>query len=289
MLTAWLRALVVTTAVGVTAWPAMSAAMSSADDQELTAAVDDEADSSQAAPGLREPSAPPPPLIDAIQPVRPLPDGAKPDLPRPSSRAAIRTVLEREALKVGLPADIAEAVVQVESSFNPSVIGTVGEIGLMQVRPSTAAMLGFRGTPDELAQPDTNIHYGVVYLAKAWRIANGDLCRALMKYRAGHGEETMTALSVRYCERARSYLAALGSPYAGPDPPLPKVLQPTPAAVGPIAAAASPAALPAPKTVYARFRQGTAAASKAYWQAQEARVRMITARLRAKWHRVALR
>jgi len=38
-----------------------------------------------------------------------------------------------------------------------------------------------------------NIHYGVTYLSQAWRLANGDLCRALMKYRAGHGEEMMSA------------------------------------------------------------------------------------------------
>jgi hypothetical protein len=33
-----------------------------------------------------------------------------------------------------------------------------------------------------------------------------------MKYRAGHGEERMTPLSVEYCRRARGHLAAIGSP-----------------------------------------------------------------------------
>ena len=94
--------------------------------------------------------------------------------------------------KTGLPADIADAVVQVESNYNPRVIGGVGEIGLMQIRPQTAAMLGFRGSAEDLAKPEVNIHYGVTYLSKAWRLANGDLCRTLMKYRAGHGEEVMT-------------------------------------------------------------------------------------------------
>ncbi|MBI5128477.1 MAG: transglycosylase SLT domain-containing protein [Rhodopseudomonas palustris] len=207
----------------------------------------------------------------------------------PSAPPAIRALIEREALSLGLPVDVAEAVTFVESSFNPATIGLVGEIGLMQVRPSTAAMLGFRGSPDELAQPETNIRFGVTYLAKAWRLTNGDLCRALMKYRAGHGEETMTPLSVRYCARARSYLAALGSPYAGSEVPPPMtapprpVVQPTPRSV---AVAGVPAS---PKSVYARFRQGTAAASRAYWQAQEARVAVIKAQLRAKWSRVASR
>jgi len=208
--------------------------------------------------------------------------------PSASAPAAIRTLIEREASALGLPADVAEAVAFIESSFNPATVGLVGEIGLMQVRPSTAALMGFRGPPDELAQPETNIHYGVRYLAKAWRLTNGDLCRALMKYRAGHGEETMTPLSVRYCARARSYLAALASPYAGPALQLPAASplriagQSTPSTVS--------AAVPAlPKSVYARYRQGTAAASKAYWQAQEARVAAIKAQLRAKWRRVASR
>jgi hypothetical protein len=117
-----------------------------------------------------------------------------------------------EAERQGLPPDVADAVVQVESAYNPFAVGGVGEVGLMQVRPETAAMLGHRGGLTELFEPATNIRYGVAYLARAWQLAGGDLCRALMKYRAGHGEERMTALSVEYCRRARGHLAAMGSP-----------------------------------------------------------------------------
>ncbi|MGT2504207.1 lytic transglycosylase domain-containing protein [Bradyrhizobium guangxiense] len=129
----------------------------------------------------------------------------------PSSRAMIRKIIERETANTNLPADIAEAVVFVESGYNPAVIGNAGEIGLMQVRPETAAMLGFRGSQAELAEPDINIHYGVLYLSQAWRLAGGDLCRALTKYRAGHGEDEMTARSQVYCNRARHRLAAMNS------------------------------------------------------------------------------
>jgi len=143
------------------------------------------------------------------------------EAPGPSFRAAVRAMVEQEVRKTGLPADVADAVVQVESNYDPSVIGGVGEIGLMQIRPGTAAMLGFRGSTEELAKPEINIHYGVAYLSKAWRLANGDLCRTLMKYRAGHGQEVMTPRSVNYCNRARKHLAALGAPLStrGPTPP----------------------------------------------------------------------
>lgn len=203
----------------------------------------------------------------------------------PSSRAEIRKIIERETAKTGLPADIAEAVVFVESGYNPAVIGSVGEIGLMQVRPETASMLGFRGNTTELAEPDINIHYGVLYLSRAWRLAAGDLCRALMKYRAGHGEETMTARSQVYCNRARNRLLAMNS--AALEARVATVPDPAPSAS---AKPASPPKIAAqPKAVYARYRQGTVAASRAYWAAHEARISLIKARIEARWKRVASR
>ena len=118
-----------------------------------------------------------------------------------AARQRIRALLRREAGFSGLPYDIADAVTAIESGYDPGVIGAVGEIGLMQVRPETAAMLGFQGDAAELARPEINVHYGVAYLAGAWRLAKGDVCRALMKYRAGHNQELMTPLSAT-CRRA---------------------------------------------------------------------------------------
>ena len=120
----------------------------------------------------------------------------------------------------------------------------------MQIRPETAALLGYRGTVSGLFEPETNVYYSVAYLAGAWRRANGDLCRALMKYRAGHGEERMSAFSIEYCRRARSYLASTGSP-------LGEALLP------PISAQASPSA-GTPVTGAANARQVAAAAISAF-------------------------
>lgn len=211
----------------------------------------------------------------------------------PSSRAMIRKIIERETAKTDLPADIAEAVVFVESGYNSAVIGNVGEIGLMQVRPETAAVLGFRGTEAELAEPDINIHYGVLYLSRAWRLADRDLCRALMKYRAGHGEEEMTPRSQVYCNRARNRLVAMNSRALDAEVAAVADPAPRPTSAAPATAPAKLASRPKmpvqPKTVYARYRQGTAAASRAYWAAHEARVSQIKARIEARWKRVASR
>ena len=68
---------------------------------------------------------------------------------------------------------------QVESNYNPRVIGGVREIGLMQIRPHRGDA-GFQGQRQDLAKPEVNIHYGVTYLSKASRLANGDLCPTLI-------------------------------------------------------------------------------------------------------------
>ncbi|WP_036255322.1 lytic transglycosylase domain-containing protein [Methylocapsa acidiphila] len=193
----------------------------------------------------------------------------------PDARYVYRALLKKEAEKRGLPLDIADSVMAIESGYDPSAIGTAGEIGLMQVMPSTAAMLGFKGDDVELAKPEVNIRFGVAYLAEAWRLANGDLCRALMKYRAGHGEEEMSALSIAYCGRARAHLAAIGSSFAnGVSVPI-----------------ALDWAEPRPRPQAARRgpRIRTAAVSRAFWAAHDARVKAITARIEAKWRKMASR
>lgn len=135
-----------------------------------------------------------------------------------ASRAEYRQLVEREALAFGLPPALVDAVMAVESRYNPAVVGMDGEVGLMQVMLPTARMMGFAGTPAELASPEVNVHYGVRYLAGAWRRANGDLCTAAMKYRAGHGETRFSYLSVEYCTRVRAHLTANGVAVAGSVP-----------------------------------------------------------------------
>lgn len=60
------------------------------------------------------------------------------------------------------------AVIQSESSFNPTMIGGVGEIGLMQIRPTTAEWicqkLGIKYKGEKsLRDPKVNIQIGTAY------------------------------------------------------------------------------------------------------------------------------
>ena len=82
-------------------------------------------------------------------------------------------LIKQEAERTGLDPALIDAVIKVESDYRPDTIGAAGEIGLMQVRPSTARLLGFGGTDQELAEPATNIRLGVTYLAKAWSLVLG--------------------------------------------------------------------------------------------------------------------
>ncbi|MGL4637857.1 MAG: lytic transglycosylase domain-containing protein [Beijerinckiaceae bacterium] len=129
-----------------------------------------------------------------------------------------RAIAKTEAEKLGLPPAMADAVMRVESNYNPAARGKDGEYGLMQVMPPTARMLGLQGPIETLAEPEMNIRLGVKYLAEAWRLGKGDICTAAMKYRAGHGEKRFSVLSVQYCQRVRTHLASIGYPVTGEVP-----------------------------------------------------------------------
>jgi soluble lytic murein transglycosylase-like protein len=173
---------------------------------------------------------PPPSVFATRGPLQTAGLAATADHGRRGDAGAYGAIVEREALAFGVPPELADAVMAVESSYNPATVGASGEIGLMQLMPGTAAMLGFTGTLSELAVPETNIHYGVMYLAAAWQLAGQDICTATMKYRAGHGETRFSYLSVEYCIRVRARLAARGYRVSG-TVPLPTFGQPLGASV----------------------------------------------------------
>ncbi len=144
---------------------------------------------------------------------------ARPPLEEMSSgKALYQRIGKAEAQRNQIPFAIVDAVMRVESAYNPGARGDVGEVGLMQILPATADMLGFKGTREALAKPETNIAYGTQYLAEAWRLSDKDICTTVMKYRAGHGETRFSVKSVDYCKRVRKHLTAIGYPVTGDVP-----------------------------------------------------------------------
>ena len=86
-----------------------------------------------------------------------------------------------------------------------------GEVGLMQIKPSTARLMGYTGSVSDLFDPETNIKYGMKYLAKAHRLGGGTTCGTILKYNAGHGAKRMNPVSRDYCKKVKRQLAEIGA------------------------------------------------------------------------------
>ncbi|WP_117192490.1 lytic transglycosylase domain-containing protein [Rhizobium terrae] len=131
--------------------------------------------------------------------------------PTASDRRLVRKLhytrlISQYADEYGVPVELAHAVVQVESNFRPTVKGRAGEIGLMQIKPATARLMGYKGPDYGLYDPETNIRYGMKYLAGAHDLGDGKVCGTILKYNAGHAAKRMNPVSKRYCEKVEAIL-----------------------------------------------------------------------------------
>ncbi|HVV92645.1 MAG TPA: transglycosylase SLT domain-containing protein [Hyphomicrobiales bacterium] len=137
-------------------------------------------------------------------------------VPVPAEAAGGHTDLHalviKYARKEGIPPALAHGVVMVESRYRPRATGHGGYIGLMQISYRTARAMGFRGSRTALYDPETNVRYGVHYLAEAYRQASGKLCVTVSKYQGGTGVHGVTRAGAAYCSRVRRYMAEVGAP-----------------------------------------------------------------------------
>ncbi len=128
--------------------------------------------------------------------------------PRPKARpAATMRSSPATPRPTAYPVSLAHAVIQVESNYRPGARGSAGEIGLMQIKPATARMMGYSGSAKGLYDPDTNIRYGMKYLARAHELGGGDTCATILRYNAGHAARRMNPVSAAYCSKVKRHLA----------------------------------------------------------------------------------
>ncbi len=123
-----------------------------------------------------------------------------------SGSTAIDALIEKHARENGIPPALAYGFVRVESRYNPGAKGS-GVYGLSQIKPATARGLGFSGPTTALFDPDTNLRYGMRYLAGAWQKGGGDVCMAAMKYKGGHRATRMTKSTLSYCAAVKREMA----------------------------------------------------------------------------------
>jgi len=95
------------------------------------------------------------------------------------SRAQYESMVATHARANNVPEALVHRVIVRESKYHANLVGRGGTIGLMQIKLPTARGLGYTGDAAGLRDPDTNLAYGIKYLAGAWRAANGDHNRAM--------------------------------------------------------------------------------------------------------------
>ena len=101
-------------------------------------------------------------------------------------RAQYDALVAAHARANDVPEALVHRVIVRESRYRPDLVGRGGTIGLMQIKLATARGLGYTGDAQGLRDPDTNLAYGVKYLAGAWRAANNDHTRAMHYYASGY-------------------------------------------------------------------------------------------------------
>jgi Transglycosylase SLT domain len=106
--------------------------------------------------------------------------------PAQAQRAQYEELVAKHAKANLVPAALVHRVIVRESRYQPDLVGRGGTIGLMQIKLATARSVGYRGDAQGLRDPDTNLAFGVKYLAGAYRAANGDHDRAVHYYAAGY-------------------------------------------------------------------------------------------------------
>lgn len=132
-----------------------------------------------------------------------------PDVVSSSAASGVRyeTIVARYAASYGVPVGLAHAVISVESNYRADARGSAGEIGLMQIKPSTARMMGYTGSSQGLFNPETNIRYGMKYLGMAHKLGGATTCGTILRYNAGHAATRMNPISSSYCSKVKRLLA----------------------------------------------------------------------------------
>ncbi|GBF51886.1 transglycosylase SLT domain protein [Leptospira ryugenii] len=100
----------------------------------------------------------------------------------PKSETNLSSIIHEKAEEKGLDPNLVKAIIQTESGFQPKAVSPKGALGLMQLMPKTAEMLGV----DDPLDPSANIEGGTTYFRDMLQ-KFGDIDKALAAYNAGPG------------------------------------------------------------------------------------------------------
>ncbi len=97
----------------------------------------------------------------------------------------LRLLINKYADLYDVPRDLVHRVVQRESTYRPGARNGP-YMGLMQIHPTTARTMGYRGPPEGLLDAETNLKYAVKYLRGAWMVSDGNRDKAVSWYARGY-------------------------------------------------------------------------------------------------------
>jgi hypothetical protein len=125
-------------------------------------------------------------------------------------RQNLERLIEKYARQYGVDQDLVWAVIRHESGFNPQALSPKGAMGLMQLMPGTAALMGVADAFDV----EQNIAGGIKYLERCLSRFNQDVGLALAAYNAGPDNVVKYQGCPPFPE-TRQYVASVLKAYAG--------------------------------------------------------------------------
>lgn len=125
-------------------------------------------------------------------------------------RQNLEIVIEKYARQYGVDQELVWAVIRQESGFNPRAVSPKGAMGLMQLMPGTAAMLGVSNALDV----EQNVAGGIKYLERCLNQFNQDVPLALAAYNAGPNNVVKYQGCPPFPE-TRQYVASVLKAYGG--------------------------------------------------------------------------
>ena len=114
----------------------------------------------------------------------------------------------------GVPIPWIQAVIKTESNWNPDATGGIGEKGLMQISPATAALYGWDFA--QMYDPEANIEAGTELLHDLRESYGEDFGRVYSAYNSGNPDAWETNAQVAAnVTRAMDALADYTTPNGG--------------------------------------------------------------------------
>lgn len=116
-------------------------------------------------------------------------------------------IVAKQAKQLGINPRLAVSLAYQESGLRtPEKPGAAGEIGIMQIKPATAEMIGF--SREDIDNPNQNIKAGLTYL-KMGLDKFGDPVLAVAGYNAGHDHPYFTNPEKGLPESTKNYLKSI--------------------------------------------------------------------------------